>query len=349
MKKILVVDFNGTSSVYSHYLAKGLINKADNVKILGKKKPEFLDVFDDLNEYIGYKSGFKFLDYVLNWSWLLVSYKKYDVIIIQWLQLLKYTNLEVKLLNYLQNKTKLIYILHNLYPHNSKDKRVINRYNELYSICNNIAIHTQTLKKTILDLNPRANVLDIHHGFFFKEFRKELLIEDNRKCLMIGYISKYKGVEDALRVVKNLNNKGVHISLEIIGLATQSYLSVLTNLISKLKIKDQVTILSQEVSTQFLINKINKASMLWLPYKNISQSGVTYTSIGLGKPFVGYDVGNFKCFFGDKGVARIVEKDNIEDFSKGVLNVLQNKCLYKENIHKLSSESLWDLNKSILN
>ena len=37
MKKILVVDFNGTSSVYTHYLSKGLKDKEDELKILGKK------------------------------------------------------------------------------------------------------------------------------------------------------------------------------------------------------------------------------------------------------------------------------------------------------------------------
>lgn len=38
MKKILVVDFNGTSSVYTHYLANGLRDVNNEVEILGKKK-----------------------------------------------------------------------------------------------------------------------------------------------------------------------------------------------------------------------------------------------------------------------------------------------------------------------
>lgn len=349
MKKILIVDFNGTSSVYSHYLAKGLVNRDNDVKILGKKKPEFLDVFNNLNEYLGFKSGLKLLDYILNWFWLLFNYKKFDVIIIQWLQLLKYTTLEVKLINYLQNKIKLVYILHNLYPHNSKDIKVINRYKKLYSTCNNIAVHTKLLKKIVLELSPKANVLDINHGFFFKEFRDKPTRINVNKCLMVGYVTNYKGVEDAFKVVVNLKGKGVIVSLEIVGLVTPDYLNILTALIDQLNIKDQVTILSKEVSTRFLIDKINESNMLWLPYKKISQSGVTYTSTGMGKPFVGYDVGNFKSFFGNKGVANIVEKDNIEAFSNGVIHVLQNEIFYKENIQNLSLQNLWDLNKSILN
>ncbi|WP_298878398.1 glycosyltransferase [uncultured Polaribacter sp.] len=349
MRKILVVDFNGTSSVYTHYLAKGLININDEVKILGKKKPEFLDVFNDLNKYIGIKSGIKLIDYILNWIWLLFNYNKFDVIIIQWLQLLKYINLEVRLINYLQKRIKLVYILHNLYPHNTKNIKIINRYNQLYTTCKNIAIHTEKIKNKVFELNPKANLLKVNHGFFFEEFREFSTNIKNNRCLMIGYISKYKGVEDALKVVENLKQKGIIVSLEIIGLASPEYLLKLVNLIEKLQIKDQVSILSKEVSTRFLIDKINTASMLWLPYKNISQSGVTYTSIGLGKPFVGYDVGNFKFFFGDKGVARIVDKDNIESFSKGVIEVMNNESYYKENIQKLSLNNLWELNKSIIN
>ena len=51
MKKILVIDFNGTSALYTHYFSKGLVEGNDEVKIINKKKPSFLDVFEDLNEY----------------------------------------------------------------------------------------------------------------------------------------------------------------------------------------------------------------------------------------------------------------------------------------------------------
>ena len=343
MKKILVVDFNGTSSVYTHYLSKGLIDKNNEVKILGKKKPEFLDVFENLNEYLGFKTRFKLLNYILNWCWLLTNYKKFDVVIIQWLQLLKYTSIEIKLLNYLQTRVKLIYVLHNLYPHNVKNNKVIKRYKQLYRTSKNIAVHTSKVKRIITELSPEANVLKVEHGFFFKEFRQETPKIKKKKCLMIGYISKYKGIEDALKVVKLLKEKNVIISLEIIGLGTPKYLNDLTKIIHNLKINNQVNILSKEVSTKFLIDKINQSTMLWLPYKKINQSGVSYTSIGLEKPFVGYDVGNFKTFFGDKGVAKIVEKDNVEAFSEGVIEIIKNEELYKENIQKNYRQHLKNL------
>lgn len=349
MKKILVVDFNGTSCVYTHYLSKGIVKKNDELKILGQKKNKFLDAFENLHEYVGFKTSFKLLDYILNWFWLLINYKKFDIVLIQWLQLLKYTTIEIKLINYLQSRIKLVYILHNLYPHNTKNSKILNRYNQLYKVSKTIAVQTDKVKEVVLKLNPNACVLKIEHGFFFKEFRQKESVCTTNKCLMVGYISKYKGVEDALKVVKILKEKNIIVSLEIIGLSTPEYLVSLINIINDFKIKSQVSILSKEVSTKFLINKINEANMLWLPYKQISQSGVSYTSTGLGKPFVGYDVGNFNEFFGVKGIANIVEKNNINAFSNAVIEVMKNEKFYKDNIQKLSSQNLWDANKILLN
>jgi glycosyltransferase involved in cell wall biosynthesis len=349
MKKILVVDFNGTSSVYTHYLSNGLKGEKDEVKILGKKKIEFLDVFENLNEYLGFTTRFKLLNYILNWCWLLFNYKKFDVVVIQWLQLLKYTSFEVALVNYLQSRVKVIYILHNIYPHNTKKNKTLKRYNQLYKTVKNIAVHTHKVKNIISELSPNANVLRVEHGLFFKEFRQKPSNINVKKCLMIGYISKYKGIEDALKVVKVLKEKRINITLDIIGFCESDYLNVLTEIINDFNIKDQVNILSKEVSTDFLINKINQSTMLWLPYRKINQSGVSYTSIGLNKPFVGYDVGNFKDSFGDKGVANIVEENNVEAFSQAVIEVMKNEIFYKKNIQNFSSQNLWNSNKVILN
>lgn len=349
MKKILVVDFNGTSSVYTHYFSKGIIRKKDNLKILGKKKPDFLDVFSDLNTYVGVNTKFKFLNYCLNWFWLLFNCKKFDLVIVQWLQLLKFSPIEVKLISYLQSKTKLIYILHNLYPHNTNKDKILKNYNSLYKILNKIAVHTLELKEAVLKINPDANVLKIEHGFFFKEFRNKNIVINEKKCLMIGYISKYKGIEDALKVVKNLKDRNVFIKLEIIGLASQKYLDHLFSIINNFKIEGQVTIISKEVSTGFLINKINESIMLWLPYEKISQSGVSYTSIGLSKPFVGYNVGNFKESFGNYGVAEIVEQKNINEFSNAVVKILNNESYYRKNIESFGKRNIWESNKKILN
>jgi len=348
MKKILVVDFNGTASVYTHYFTEGL--KANNeVKILGKKKMFFLDFFKSLNIYLGFNTGIKFLDYILNWSWLLVNYKKFDVVVIQWLQLLKYTTIEIKLIKYLQKKVKLVYILHNLYPHNSSNRKVINRYNKLYEKCKNIAVHTNEMKSYLKKINPNINILKIQHGYFFNEFKKECISSKENKCLMIGQILRYKGIEDALKVVKILKEKNTNIKLDIIGLADQNYLIELYKIIDELNIGDRVTIIPEVVSTAIFINEINKSTMLWLPYKKISQSGISYTAIGLGKPFVGYDVGNFKSFFGDKGLAHIVEKNNVEDFSEAVLEVLKNKENYYKKINAHATLNSWEANRIILN
>jgi len=348
MKRILVVDFNGTSSVYTHYLSNGLKGKDCEVEILGKRKKMFLDVFSKTNQYLGVKTGIKLLDYVLNWFWLLLNYKKYDAIIIQWLQLLKYIDIEIQLISYLQKRIPLIYIVHNLYPHNSNSIIIKGRYNSLYKTCKSVAVQTNEIKNSIKKIAPNKNLLRINHGLFFREFRERQLNSNFSKCLMIGYISKYKGVEDAIEVVKMLKEQNIIVSLEVIGLGKPEYISQLNQMIEEFRITDEVKIQAIEVPTQFLINKINKSAMLWLPYKEISQSGVAYTAMGLGTPIVAYDVGNFKEVFSNKSIAEIVDKGDLTGFCFAVRKVLENTNNYKKSIRELYTDDLWDENKVII-
>ena len=347
-KKILVVDFNGTSSIYTHYLSNGLKSLDVEVFILGKKKTDFLDVFDETNTYLGFKTGIKLIDYIVNWLWLLVNHKKFDVIILQWLQLLRYFGFEMHLVSFLQLQIPVVYIVHNLYPHNDKSTQIRKRYNSFYKKCKNIAVQTKQIKTVIQKISPKSNIIEIQHGLFFKDFRPDINAYSSNNCLVIGYISKYKGIEDAIEVAKILKEKQVDFYLEVIGFGKAAYISMLNNRILDYDLSDRIKIHPKEVSTNFLIKKISDASMLWLPYKEISQSGVAYTSMGLGVPIVAYDVGNFKEAFGSEFVAEIVKKNNLTEFSLAVEKVLKNNKSYKKNIQRVFSDDLWSSNNVLI-
>lgn len=347
-KRILIVDFNGTSSIYTHYFANGLKSETNQVKILGKRKSEFLEVFNDNSKYLGFNLKFKLLNYFLNWFWLFYHKNKFDVIIIQWLQLIKYSTIEVYLTKKLQSKSKVIYIAHNVYPHRVTSARVIKNYNLLYNSVKNIGFHTSEVKNKILTISASPNFLKISHGLFFRNMNKGEFSKKGNFCLMVGYVAKYKGVEDAIKIVKILKDLKQDIRLEIVGLGDPKYIYKLNRLIQQKQLQHEIRITSKEVSTGFLIKKIQQSKMLWLPYQNISQSGVTYTSIGLKKTFVAYDVGNFKEEFGNKGMAKIVKFRDLNSFALGVIEVQLNEMKYlnkiEENYHRFN----WELNKSIL-
>lgn len=344
-KKILVVDFNGTSSIYTHYLSNGLKDVDIDVYILGKIKHEFLDVFKELNRYIGFKTGIKLLDYILNWFWLLLNYKKFDGIIIQWLQLLRYCSFEIDLVTFLQNRIPIVYIVHNVYPHNTKNHHIKKRYDLLYTKVKNIAVQTTEVFEIIRKINFKSNLINIQHGLFFKEFRINTNKLNTGKCLLVGYISKYKGVEDAIEIAKILKEKQIDFSLEVIGHGDSDYIKILNDRILSYNLLDRVKIHPKEVSTKYLIDKINDASMLWLPYKEISQSGVAYTSIGLGVPMVAYDVGNFREAFGNGLVSELAKKNDWIKFSESVEKVLIENNFYKKNIEEMFYSDLWETNK----
>ncbi len=349
MEKILVVDFNGTSPVYTHYFSEGLITPDRKVEVLGVKKSKFLDVFSDHMVYRGIKCKFKSLGYIVNWLWLLMNSNKYDVIIIQWLQLIRYSRFEVYLIQFLQSRNNLFYVAHNLYPHRHSSEKVRRNFDHLYRVTNKIAVHTTQLQNKILDITGPRKIYRAYHGLFFHDSKLDSNLFKKNSCIMIGYIAKYKGIEDAIEVVKLLREQGYIIDLQIIGAGPKSYINDLKKKITSYNLDHQIKIIGAEISSTKLVSIIQKVSMVWLPYKKISQSGVSYSSIGLKKPFVAYDVGNFKSEFGVLGVAEIAEPGDISDFSDRVKKVMNNSSFYKENIVKAYENFSWKRNESLLN
>lgn len=345
MKKILVVDFNGTSPVYTHYFTKGITNKNTSVAILGKKKSQFLDTFKKVSLYINKGIGIKLVDYFINWGWLLLNANKFDVVIIQWFMLVRFSSIEILLVSYLQNRVKVIYIAHNIFPHNNKSKKVVNRFKRLYKKLKYIGAHTEEVKKAVLSIAPNAIVLNFKHGLFFNESAKHKPSKTfNNTCLIIGFISKYKGIEDAILVIEKLSKTKVEVVLKIKGYGNKRYINELNNLIHQKGLSSKIHIESRVLSTREIIKEIKGSCMLWLPYKAISQSGVSYTSLGLITPFVSYNVGNFKLLESEFQGSIAVEPGRIDLFAQAVEKVLLNNVELRKKILINSAGLRWAYN-----
>jgi len=350
MKKILVVDFNGTSPVYTHYFTKGITNENTFVAILGKKKSQFLDIFKKVSLYINNGVGIKPVDYFINWGWLLLNANKFDVVIIQWLMLVRFSSIEIFLIGYLQKRVKVIYVAHNITPHNNKSKKVANRFKRLYKKLKYIGVHTEEVKKAVSSIAPNSIILNFKHGLFFNENAKHRPSRTfNNTCLIIGFISKYKGIEDAILVMEKLSKKKVDVTLKIKGYGNKSYVNELNNLIHQKGLSSKIHIESRVLSTREIIREIKDSCMLWLPYKAISQSGVSYTSLGLKTPFVAYDVGNFKLLEKEFQGSIVVDPGRIDLFSQAVEKVLLNNVALRKKICMNSAGLGWAYNWGELN
>ena len=318
MKRVLIVDFNGTAPTYNYYFAKGLLDEGLDVTVLGKENETFMAIHEEKIKHVGIFSGIKILDYVLNWIKLFSIAKKYDVVHFQWLPMLKFTSIELFLLQRLKRiNNNIFYTVHNFFPHNSISEKVNRRYIELYKCIDNLVVHADATTVKIKEQVEDKETIKIEHGYFYAEFRYNTKKSKEYDLAMLGNILPYKGVEDAIEAIALMPEHKV--KLLIAGKCTPEYEASLRKLIADKAFENQ-----------------------------IEQSGVLYTSLGLKVPIVGYKSGGISETIINDRNGYLVEKNNIVALSKAIEIGLENSKKWSNYIVEYNAHDLWRKNAKIL-
>lgn len=349
MKKVLIVDFNGTAPTYTYYFAMGLMDNGLDVSILGTEDTSFTAIHPVKINYVGMHSSNKLFNYIMNWLNLLRKAKKYDAIHIQWLPMLKFSSIELSLIKALKKRnSNIFYTVHNFFPHNSEIVEVNSRYLRLYGILENLVIHAKsTAQKIQKEVGPKR-MIKIEHGYFYSEFRAEKNVEKTFDIAMLGNVLPYKGVEDAIEVVEVLRQMNLNVKLLIAGKCSPGYLLVLKNLIEEKGLKTHIILDIGFLTVEKLMHYYNTTTLSIMPYKEIEQSGVLHTSLGMGVPIVGYALGGIAETITNDREGYLVPKDDLEKLAKAVERGLKNREIWSANIKKVQTENIWYKNASIL-
>ncbi|MBU2900550.1 glycosyltransferase family 4 protein [Maribacter dokdonensis] len=347
MKRVLIVDFNGTAPTYNYYFVKGLLHEGLDVKVLGKENDTFTAIHEEKIKYIGINSGLKFLDYIMNWIMLFFLAKQYDVIHFQWLPMLKFTSIELSLLKMLRKTNKnIFYTVHNFFPHNSINERVNQRYIALYKLIDNLVVHADATTLKIKEQVNDKEIIKIEHGYFYAEFRNNTKKTKQYDLAMLGNILPYKGVEDAIEAIALMPEN--NLKLLIAGKCTPEYEASLRKLIADKALENQVFLEIGFLSVQQLIDYYAVSTLSIMPYKEIEQSGVLYTSLGLKIPIIGYKSGGISETVINNQNGYLVEKNNIAALSKAIEIGLMNRQKWCDYIEEFNIEDLWCKNARIL-
>lgn len=347
-KKILVIDFNGTSPTYTHYFSLALKEEGFNVYILGYKNETDLRIHFDQLKYIGLNTKIRILNYFLNWFYLIFNSKSYCAIHIQWLPLLKFSDIDLFFVSWLKRRNRNIYYtVHNVFPHDEKRKAVKRRFKKLYNLLDNIVVNTDETIKTLRKMGINKNFIRINHGLFFKGFNQKTKVTTN-KMVMLGRICEYKGFDDAIRALKELKNLGHEFILHIEGSAEEDYFLKLKKRIKNYNLEQNIILLNGYLDVEKLIDLYTNAFVTLMPYKKIEQSGVAFTSLGLNIPIVAYKVGGLNEVIVDKVNGRLVDKDNVWDFRDSILWVFDNQLKLKDNLQNYNYEEYWSQSAKVL-
>lgn len=162
--------------------------------------------------------------------------------------------------------------------------------------------------------------------------------------LYIGRLSKAKGIEDALRTVNILKEKGQSIRLKIIGRGDKKYVDFLHTFCKKLNILSDVDFLGF-VSEKKKFETISSSHILISP--SIKEGfGLTIPEAGyMGVPSVVYNSLGLLDIVVDHKNGLICKKNTPEDLAKAIILLLQNTSLYKKLSDEARRESVkydWD-------
>ncbi|WP_294095060.1 glycosyltransferase [uncultured Cetobacterium sp.] len=324
MRKILVVDFNGTTPIYTNYFAKNLKSNKTEVEILGYKNETELKYLKKEVKYIEINLYSKLLNYFCYWGYLFIFAKKYDILIIEWLPFLKYSVIELYLIGFLQKrikKSELYYTVHNFYPHNSQNIKLKKRYEKLYKNLSNLLVHTNETKIKLKKIGVNGKISEINHGPLYYDIDIEEK-KDMKMLSMLGTISEYKGIEDALKAMEILKENKFY--LYIAGKGDIKYINKLKKIICEKKMEKNIFLKEGYLSTEEIIKLTKKSAVTLMPYKQIEQSGVALTSIGLNTPIVGYKVGGLKDVIVNSWNGYLVNSGDYEKLAYKVIETIDN-------------------------
>ena len=231
---------------------------------------------------------------------------------IQWLN--KFTWFDRTLLNvyYKACGKKLVFTAHDInYRKLVGNDSLINSLSLkfMYRIVDHIVVHTEKMKAELVEnYNAREDKISVipfginevmpKTDLTRDQARKRLNLKSDEKVLLFfGNIAPYKGLEYLVRALVHLRETHPDFRLIIAGrikVECQEYWTGIQEIIDEHNLQGSIVKRIEYIPEEEAEFYFKAADVLILPYKNIFQSGLIYTSYHFGLPVVAADVGSLR-------------------------------------------------------
>lgn len=233
---------------------------------------------------------------------------------------------------------KVIFTIHNVLPRHRKLTYLHNiLYKYIYSLCDQLIIHTESGKNQIVNLFKvnRNKITVIPHGsfeFFVPErsiskieAKKKLGFDKNTKTLLFfGAIRANKGLNKLLEAIPDITQKYNNLKCMIVGEPFDDYINykrqIDTTNIKKYIYEKLGYIDNKEIPLFFFATDI-----VVLPYLEVTGSGVLQIAYAFGKPIVASNLQGFAEVVEENKNGILVNIDNTNELSKGIISLLSNE------------------------
>ena len=289
-------------------------------------------------------------------NWISTAQKinclKANMIIIQWWH--PYFAPCYYLLCKLIKKSRILFICHNVFPHERfpldhlLTKLTLQQGNyyivqskmdakDLLSIINN-PIYRQIV-------HPTYNAFKLKN-ISKEEARKQLQIETSKKLvLFFGFIREYKGLKYLIKAMEKAKHEVDNLELLLVGdFADKNDKEFYNQLITEYGIQEIVRIYDGYIPDKEVEKFFVACDIVVLPYISATQSGIVQIAFGFEKPVIVTNVGGLPDVVTDGKTGYVVEAENEEEIAKAIGKYFKEKreLAFKENIRNETYRFSWD-------
>ncbi len=232
-----------------------------------------------------------------------IAPRRYDLVHFQWFPLLGQSEIEPRVLKYLQlHGLRCVYTAHNTVPHNSGD-RYKQAYRAMYQLPQMIITHGETARQRLIDeMQVRSErICIIRHGLLqtakpveYNQARAQLGISpDTVMLLALGLMRPYKGFDILAQAWSQAVSDIDDAVMYLVGYATskeQEQVHCQLREDALRKTRETYRYVSEDEAAQLH----SAADVLVYPYRAIDNSGALLTGVVHRKAIVASELDGFK-------------------------------------------------------
>jgi len=191
-------------------------------------------------------------------------------------------------------------------------------------------------KKVYRSELPVYDCYKLNEDSDIKKLKQELgFEEDSLVLLFFGYVRKYKGLDILVEAFPKILSQNPNAKLLIVGEFYDDPKPYL-DLISKLKIENNVRVVNQFVSNEEVAKYYQASDVVILPYRSATQSGILNVAYGFYKPVIVTDVGGLAEFVDEGKTGFVIKPNSSDSIAEGIQKFLiaKEKTNFAENINK---------------
>lgn len=204
-----------------------------------------------------------------------------------------------------------IEVIHDVIPHSdSKGKMLANK--KCSKIADFVLIRNLKYKEDLYKLY-KVKENKVIFMPLWRYYPKYSYNNNSNGFLFFGRIRKYKGIENMIEITKKCNN----IRFYVVGAPDEES----RIFVDELKKMSNVEVLDREVNDSEMEKYFRISRSVILPYESASQSGIIVDAYKYSKPVIAFDVGTISEQISNGQSGFLVEKDNLDEFCKKIIEI----------------------------